>query len=149
MNSLRIFCEHSANMNQEYKLDMQRISCNDFENMPQTWIQNCLLSMQRISCEHSANMPQTWIQNCKLSMQQISCEHSANKPQTFSLKKEKNIGFYGPFKNIALISSRSYIRGGRTPILHQRWTNTGVPGEKTPDLPVQNLASRICPRHFN
>ena len=48
-------------------------------------------------------------------MQQISCEHSANKPQTFALKKEKNIGFYGPFKNIALISSRSYIRGGPTP----------------------------------
>ena len=38
-------------------------------------------------------------------------------------------GFYDPFKNTALI-------------VNQRWEKTGVPGEKTPDLPVQKLASQ-------
>ena len=33
-------------------------------------------------------------------------------------------GFYGPFKNISLISSRSFIEGGRKP---------ENPGEKPPD----------------
>ena len=27
------------------------------------------------------------------------------------------------------------------PIVNQRWAKTGVPGEKSPDLPVQNFAS--------
>ena len=27
--------------------------------------------------------------------------------------KSKDFGFYGPFKNISVISSRSFIRGGR------------------------------------
>ena len=31
------------------------------------------------------------------------------------------------------------------PIINQRWAKTGVPGEKPPDLPVQNLASHMCP----
>ena len=31
------------------------------------------------------------------------------------------------------------------PIVNQRWAKTGVPGEKTPALPVQNLASHTCP----
>ena len=30
-------------------------------------------------------------------------------------------------------------------IVNQRWAKTGVPGEKTPDLPVQNLASHMYP----
>ena len=45
-------------------------------------------------------------------------------------------GFYGPFKNISLISSLSLIRGGG---------KTVVPGEKPPDLPVQNLTSHMWP----
>ena len=31
------------------------------------------------------------------------------------------------------------------PIVNQRWGKTGVPGEKPPDLPVQNLASHMWP----
>ena len=31
------------------------------------------------------------------------------------------------------------------PIVNQRSAKTGVPGEKPPDLPVQNLASRMYP----
>ena len=49
-------------------------------------------------------------------------------------KKKERFGFYGPFKNISLISSRSLIKS---------WAKTGVPGEKPPDLPIQNLASHI------
>ena len=30
-------------------------------------------------------------------------------------------------------------------IVNQRWAKTGVPGEKPPDLPMQNLASHMCP----
>ena len=30
------------------------------------------------------------------------------------------------------------------PIVNQKWTKTGVPGEKQPDLPMQNLASHMC-----
>ena len=37
--------------------------------------------------------------------------------------------------------SSTYIE----PIVNQRWAKTGVPGEKPPDLPVQNLASNMCP----
>ena len=32
------------------------------------------------------------------------------------------------------------------PIVNQRWAKTGVPEEKPPDLPVQNLASHMYPR---
>ena len=45
--------------------------------------------------------------------------------------KNERFEIYGPFKNISLISSLSLIRGG--------------PGEKPPDLPVQNLASHMYP----
>ena len=31
------------------------------------------------------------------------------------------------------------------PIVNQMWAKTGVPEEKLPDLPVQNLASNMCP----
>ena len=31
------------------------------------------------------------------------------------------------------------------PIVNQSWAKTGVPEEKPPDLPVQNLASHMCP----
>ena len=31
------------------------------------------------------------------------------------------------------------------PIVNQRWARTGVPGEKPPDLQVQNLASHMYP----
>ena len=31
------------------------------------------------------------------------------------------------------------------PVVNQRWAKTGVPREKSPDLPVQNLASHMCP----
>ena len=31
------------------------------------------------------------------------------------------------------------------PIVNQSWAKTGVPGEKPPDLPVQNLASHMYP----
>ena len=33
------------------------------------------------------------------------------------------------------------------PIVNQRWAKTGVPGEKPPDLPMQNLASHMYPEH--
>ena len=44
-----------------------------------------------------------------------------NIPDAFSKKRGDNLfiiylfGFYGPFKNISLISSRSFIEGGRKP----------------------------------
>ena len=44
--------------------------------------------------------------------------------------------FYGLFKVISFISSRSLIKGGR---------KTGVPEEKPPDVPLQNLASHMWP----
>ena len=31
------------------------------------------------------------------------------------------------------------------PKINERWKKTGVPGEKPPDLPVQNLASHMYP----
>ena len=31
------------------------------------------------------------------------------------------------------------------PIVNQRWVKARVPGEKPPNLPVQNLASHMCP----
>ena len=40
-------------------------------------------------------------------------------------------GFYGPFKNISLISSRSFIEV----IVHRSRAKTGEPGEKPPDHP--------------
>ena len=43
--------------------------------------------------------------------------------------KIKRFGFYGPFKNISLTLSRSL--------------KTRMPGEKTHDLPMQNLASHM------
>ena len=43
---------------------------------------------------------------------------------------------YGPFNNISLVSGRSLNRAGRKPERLEK---------KTPDLPVQNLASHVYP----
>ena len=42
---------------------------------------------------------------------------------------------------MALSRIFTYIK----PIVNQRWVKTGVSGEKLPNLPVQNLASHMCP----
>ena len=50
--------------------------------------------------------------------------------------RKLNIWILRPFQECV-----TYIE----PIVNQRWAKTGVPGEKSPDLPVQNLASHMCP----
>ena len=51
-------------------------------------------------------------------------------------KSKVNIWVLRPFQEYF-----TYIE----PIVNHRLAKTGVPGEKPPDLPVQNLASHMCP----
>ena len=43
--------------------------------------------------------------------------------------------FYCPFQEYF-----TYIE----PVVNQKWAKTGVPGEKPPDILLQNLASHMC-----
>ena len=56
-------------------------------------------------------------------------------PFTFEKIKYKDMDFTALSRIFDLIE----------PISNQRWANTRVPGEKPPDLPVQNLASHMYP----
>ena len=50
----------------------------------------------------------------------------------------------GHFSDLVLRSFQGYFTYFGL-IINQRWAKTGVPGEKPPDVPLQNLASHMWP----